>query len=78
MAEIKTTLSFTKIAGRRRSGEEKERLEGGVGVEMASRGLAVTMVLLSFITVGKDLPQCLGRGETFLKWRGCFFFYIIM
>ncbi len=35
---------------------EKKTLEGGL--EMASKGLAVTMVLLSFVTVGTDLPQC--------------------
>lgn len=30
---------------------------GGGGLEMASKGLAVTMVLLSLVTVGTDLPQ---------------------
>lgn len=29
----------------------------GVGGEMASKGLAVTMVLLSLVTVGTDLPE---------------------
>lgn len=43
-----------------RGGElEKEKtLEGGGGLQIASKGLAVTMVLLSLVTVGTDLPQC--------------------
>lgn len=71
MAEVKTTLSFTKGWDQRRRGgtgsrEEDQRkiLEGwrvrGV-VEMASKGPAVTMVLLCSVTVGTDS----GRGEAF-------------
>lgn len=48
-----------------RGGElEKEENIGG-GLEMASKGLAVTMELLSLVTVGTDLSQCWG-GDAFL------------
>lgn len=42
--------------GRKGSGEEEKK--NIWGVEMASKGPAVTMVLLSLVTVGTDLPQC--------------------
>lgn len=61
MAEVKTTLSFTKRWEERgeeglRGREIKKKHEGGL--EMASKGPAVTMVLLSLVTVGTDLWQC--------------------
>lgn len=61
MAEVKTTLSFTKRWEEKGGGrlEKKKTLGGWVGgLEMASKGPAVTMVLLSLVTVGTDRPQC--------------------
>ena len=71
MAEVKTTLSFTKrleergVGGGRergrkgfRRGEEKKHWRKRGLFEMASKGLAVTMVPPSSVTVGTDLPQC--------------------